>query len=87
MLSELFLVSLAFSILKGVTLLVSYIDNNAFPQPLNEKEEARYLKVLSASKAEVGSETYGSVDLRQVEYARNKLVVHNLRLAAHLVNM
>lgn len=85
MISELFLVSLAFSILKGVTLLVSYINNNAFPQPLNEKEEARYLKVLSASKAEVGSEAYGSVDLSQVEYARNKLVEHNLRLVAHLV--
>ncbi len=85
MISELFLVSLAFSILKGVTLLVSYINNNAFPQPLAEKEEARYLKVLSASKAEVGSETYGSVDLSQVEYARNKLVEHNLRLVAHLV--
>ncbi len=85
MLSELFLVSLAFSILKGVTLLVSYINNNAFPQPLNEKEESRYLKVLSASKAEVGSETYGSVNLSQVEYARNKLVEHNLRLVAHLV--
>ncbi|MHB8124026.1 MAG: RNA polymerase sporulation sigma factor SigK [Desulfitobacteriaceae bacterium] len=85
MLSELFLVGLAFSILKGVTLLVSYINNNAFPQPLGEKEEARYLKVLSASKAVIGSETYGSVDLSQVEFARNVLVEHNLRLVAHLV--
>jgi len=44
MFAELFLVSMALSVLKGVSLLVSYINNNAFPQPLNEKEEARYLQ-------------------------------------------
>jgi RNA polymerase sporulation-specific sigma factor len=83
MLSELFLVGLAFSILKGVTLLVSYINNNAFPQPLNEKDEARYLKILSAAK-NIDSEN-GNVDLYKVEVARNMLVEHNLRLVAHLV--
>lgn len=83
MLSELFLVGLAFSILKGVTLLVSYINNNAFPQPLNEKDEARYLGILSAAK-NVDPEK-GKVDLSQVEFARNMLVEHNLRLVAHLV--
>jgi RNA polymerase sporulation-specific sigma factor len=83
MLSELFLVSLAFSILKGVTLLVSYINNNAFPQPLNEKDEARYLKILSAAK-NINPEN-GNVNLSQVEFARNMLVEHNLRLVAHLV--
>lgn len=83
MLSELFLVGLAFSILKGITLLVSYINNNAFPQPLNEKEEARYLKILSAGKNS-GYEK-GTVNLNQVEFARNMLVEHNLRLVAHLV--
>lgn len=83
MLSELFLVGLAFSILKGVTLLVSYINNNAFPQPLNEKDEARYLGILSAAKN--ADPEKGDVDLSQVECARNMLVEHNLRLVAHLV--
>lgn len=83
MLSELFLVGLAFSILKGITLLVSYINNNAFPQPLNEKEEARYLEILSAGK-KLDYEK-GNVNLNQVEFARNMLVEHNLRLVAHLV--
>jgi RNA polymerase sporulation-specific sigma factor len=76
---ELFLVSLALSVLKGVSLLVSYINNNAFPQPLSEQEEARYLKILSESKTEPFILT------REVEHARNTLVEHNLRLVAHLV--
>jgi len=79
MFAELFIVSMALSVLKGVSLLVSYINNNAFPQPLNEKEEARYLQILSVSKTEPFSLT------REVEQARNTLVEHNLRLVAHLV--
>jgi len=79
MFTELFLVSIALSVLKGVSLLVSYINNNAFPQPLIEKEEARYLQILSVSKTEPFTLT------REVEQARNTLVEHNLRLVAHLV--
>jgi len=79
MFAELFFASIAVSVLKGVSLLVSYISNNAFPQPLNRQEEARYLKILSESKTEPFTIT------REVEQARNTLVEHNLRLVAHLV--
>jgi len=81
MLTEILVVSIALSVLKGVTLLVSYINNNAFPQPLNEEDEKRYLTILRASK----NPDAGSKDLSKAEYARNKLVEHNLRLVAHLV--
>ena len=80
MITEVFLVGLALSVIKGVTLLVSYINNNAFPQPLNDQEEAEFLRILSDYKndAESPKEII-------VENARNKLVEHNLRLVAHLV--
>jgi len=79
MFAELFLVSVALSVLKGVSLLVSYISNNAFPQPLSGPDEARYLRILSESKTEPFTIT------REVEKARNTLVEHNLRLVAHIV--
>lgn len=79
MFAELVIVSMALSVLKGVSLLVSYINNNAFPQPLKDTEEARYLQILSVSKTEPFTLT------REVEQARNTLVEHNLRLVAHLV--
>lgn len=50
-------------------LLVSYVKNNAFPQPLNEQEEAFHLKRMAEGNAE----------------SRNKLIEHNLRLVAHIV--
>jgi RNA polymerase sporulation-specific sigma factor len=83
MITEVFLVGLALSVIKGVTLLVSYINNNAFPQPLGEQEESEYLKILADYKnpdpdIEVPNELI-------VENARNKLIEHNLRLVAHLV--
>lgn len=81
MISEVFLIGLAFSVIKGVTLLVSYINNNAFPQPLSEEEEAEYLRLLAEYKSEVS----GSPQEIMVENARNKLIEHNLRLVAHLV--
>jgi len=80
MLSELFLASVALSVLKGVSLLVSYINNNAFPQPLSGPIEARYLQILSESKTELCTLTP-----LEIEKARNTLVEHNLRLVAHLV--
>lgn len=80
MFAELFLVSVALSVLKGVSLLVSYINNNAFPQPLSGPDEARYLKILGESKRE-----HSILTPHEIEKARNTLVEHNLRLVAHLV--
>lgn len=54
---------------REVILFVSYIKNNAFPQPLSEKEEALYLQQMSEGDAQ----------------ARNLLIEHNLRLVAHIV--
>ena len=79
MFTELAFVSLALSVLKGVSLLVSYINNNAFPQPLSRQDEAHYLEILSKSKLEPFTVA------NEVEKARNTLVEHNLRLIAHLV--
>ncbi|QKG85029.1 sigma-70 family RNA polymerase sigma factor [Kroppenstedtia pulmonis] len=53
---------------REVMLFVAYIKNNAFPQPLKEKEEEKYLKQMSQ-----GDST-----------ARNVLIEHNLRLVAHI---
>lgn len=82
MLSELLVVGIALSMLKGITLLVSYINNNAFPQPLREEEESRYLSILKAGKESV---VHTRQEALEIEHARNKLVEHNLRLVAHLV--
>ncbi|PWK05090.1 RNA polymerase sigma factor (sigma-70 family) [Tumebacillus permanentifrigoris] len=56
-------------LLKEITLFVSYIKNNAFPQPLSEEEESKNLRLMAEGD----------------EHARNKLVEHNLRLVAHIV--
>lgn len=58
----------ALSVLKGLALLVSYITNNAFPQPLSEEEEALHVAQMRSGNLE----------------ARNKLIEHNLRLVAHI---
>ena len=55
---------------QGLTTLVSYVNNNSFPQPLSEEEEAHYLKCLAEGD--------------DAEEARNKLIEHNLRLVAHI---
>jgi len=57
------------SLANGFLLLVSYIANNTFPQPLSEEEEARYLQLLN----------------RGDDVARNILTERNLRLVAHIV--
>jgi RNA polymerase sporulation-specific sigma factor len=56
--------------IKQLSLLVSYVKNNAFPQPLSEEEEAMHLQRMAE----------GSQD------SRNILIEHNLRLVAHIVN-
>ncbi len=56
-------------LLKELTFLVSYIKNNAFPQPLSPQEEEKYLALMAKGD----------------EQARNRLIEHNLRLVAHIV--
>jgi RNA polymerase sporulation-specific sigma factor len=56
-------------LLKEITLFVSYIKNNAFPQPLSEEDESKNLRLMAEGD----------------EHARNVLVEHNLRLVAHIV--
>ncbi|SHJ68992.1 RNA polymerase, sigma 27/28 subunit, RpsK/SigK [Anaerobranca californiensis DSM 14826] len=58
-----------FFALKELALLVSYVKNNSFPQPLSEEEERQYLE----------RSIKGDKD------ARRKLIEHNLRLVAHIV--
>ncbi|MDD4168671.1 MAG: RNA polymerase sporulation sigma factor SigK [Desulfotomaculaceae bacterium] len=57
------------SLVNGLLLLVSYIANNSFPQPLSEKEELEYLRLLASGDEE----------------ARKVLAERNLRLVAHVV--
>ncbi|OPY57868.1 MAG: RNA polymerase sigma-28 factor precursor [Pelotomaculum sp. PtaU1.Bin035] len=57
------------SLVNGLLLLVSYIANNSFPQPLSEEEEVKYLRLLTGGD----------------EKARNVLAERNLRLVAHVV--
>ncbi|MDQ0174238.1 DNA-directed RNA polymerase specialized sigma subunit [Bacillus chungangensis] len=54
---------------KELLFLVSYVKNNAFPQPLSAAEEQKYLRLMSEGDP----------------HARNKLIEHNLRLVAHIV--
>lgn len=65
---SLFLSMLA-TLIKDTLLFVSYVKNNAFPQPLSPEEEQHYITEMKR----------GSHD------ARNKLIEHNLRLVAHIV--
>jgi len=64
------LLSLIALFIKQLSLLLSYIKNNAFPQPLNEKDEEYHLQRMLEG------------DMR----SRNLLIEHNLRLVAHIVN-
>ncbi len=57
------------ALVKGTLLLFGYLNNQVFPQPLDEADERMYL-----DKMRSGSEE-----------ARNKLIEHNLRLVAHVV--
>jgi len=55
--------------IKQLSLLVSYVKNNAFPQPLAEEEEMKHLKRMAEGD----------------QISRNLLIEHNLRLVAHIV--
>lgn len=54
---------------KELVFLVSYVKNNAFPQPLSAGDERKYLRKMAEGDEE----------------ARNILIEHNLRLVAHIV--
>lgn len=56
-------------LLNDFYLFVSFVKNNAFPQPLSEKEEEIQINLLKKGD----------------EKARNTLIEHNLRLVAHVV--
>lgn len=60
---------MASSVIKSITLLVSYITNNTFPLPLSEKEEQIYLEALKNGDPQ----------------AKDVLIERNLRLVAHIV--
>lgn len=62
------LISLLALVLKDVSVFVSYVKNNAFPQPLAEDEESDCIMRMESGDTQ----------------ARNKLIEHNLRLVAHL---
>ncbi|PYZ98761.1 RNA polymerase sporulation sigma factor SigK [Alteribacter lacisalsi] len=57
-------------LIKELFVFVSFVKNNAFPQPLKEEEERKYLRLMKEE---------GDPD------ARNRLIEHNLRLVAHIV--
>ena len=63
------ILSLCTLFFKEMMFFISYVKNQAFPQPLSKKEEELYLKQMHEGN----------------EQARNKLIEHNLRLVAHLV--
>lgn len=54
---------------RDLALLVSHIKNSSFPQPLDPKDEERFINLLQEGD----------------EHARQKLIEHNLRLVAHIV--
>lgn len=56
-------------LVKEVIFLVSYVKNNAFPQPLSAADEQKYIKLMAEGD----------------HHARNMLIEHNLRLVAHIV--
>ncbi len=56
-------------ITKETLFFISYVKNQAFPQPLSPKDEAKYIQLMQEGD----------------HHARNTLIEHNLRLVAHIV--
>ncbi|HLR74282.1 MAG TPA: RNA polymerase sporulation sigma factor SigK [Virgibacillus sp.] len=56
-------------VIKETLFFISYVKNQAFPQPLSSEDEAKYIEDMQNGS----------------EHARNKLIEHNLRLVAHIV--
>lgn len=63
-----YLTTFTATLIRNILLLISYITNNAFPQPLSEEDESKYLELFRNGDEE----------------ARNVLIKHNLRLVAHI---
>ena len=57
-------------ILKNFSLLVGYVKSNNFKEKLTDDETDKFLEMLESENK---------------QYARNKLITHNLRLVAHIV--
>lgn len=55
--------------MKEIIFFVSYVKNKAFPYPLSNEDEKKYIEQMIEGSKE----------------ARNKLIEHNLRLVAHIV--
>ncbi len=62
-------VAIVAAIVKEITLLVSYLNNNSFPQPLDPQEEQVYLQRMALGDRD----------------ARSVLIERNLRLVAHVI--
>src|SRR5690625_4784645 len=56
-------------LIKEALFFVSYVKNQAFPQPLSKEKEEKYIAEMQNGN----------------QSARNKLIEHNLRLVAHIV--
>ncbi|MCR6096913.1 sigma-70 family RNA polymerase sigma factor [Salipaludibacillus agaradhaerens] len=56
-------------VVKELLVFVSFVKNNAFPQPLSQQDEKKYIELMKEGD----------------EHARNLLIEHNLRLVAHIV--
>lgn len=56
-------------LIKDALFFVSYVKNQAFPQPLSQEDETKFIDQMQTGD----------------ENARNKLIEHNLRLVAHIV--
>ena len=54
--------------LQKIFLMLGFVGGSTFPRPLSEKEEKKYIELLSAGD----------------ENAKNILIEHNLRLVAHI---
>lgn len=56
-------------VVKELLVFVSFVRNNAFPQPLSQQDEKKYIELMKDGDEE----------------ARHLLIEHNLRLVAHIV--
>ncbi|EEG76145.1 RNA polymerase sporulation sigma factor SigK [Dethiobacter alkaliphilus] len=62
-------ITIVAAVVKEIVLLVSYLNNNSFPQPLKPQEEKKYLALMAKGDEE----------------ARSILIERNLRLVAHVI--
>ena len=63
------IITLVAAVVREITLLVSYLNNNSFPRPLSPQQEQVYLQRLAEGDPE----------------ARSVLIERNLRLVAHVI--